>query len=165
MIPRTALKHRVGQDVVKPIQICINAWLISCSRNPITKDLRSRCNSGLTAICNNRLILKIVIHRQSWIMSRKAANHHRCLVSCLLVIPSVRIDIDTVRNSKTLALRNITAELIVNTTAPRWSAKSNTQNGEIDTRSLNGIPVNTSLVLADINTLRCSPIGKGVHGQ
>ncbi len=165
MIPRTALKHRVGQDVVKPIQICINAWLISCSRNPITKDLRSRCNSGLTAICNNRLILKIVIHRQSWIMSRKAVNYHCRLVSCLLIIPSIRINIDTIRNSKALALSNISIKLIVDSTTKRRSAKSNAQNSEIDTRSLNSVPVNTSLVLADINALRCNPIGKGVHGQ
>ena len=52
---------------------------------------------------------------------------------------------------------------MVNTTAPRWSTKSNTQNSEIDTRSLNSIPVNTSLMLTDIDTLRCSPIRKNVH--
>ena len=165
MIPRAALKHRVGQDIVKPIQICINAWLISCSRNLFTKDLRSRCNSRLTAICNNRPILKIVIHRQPWIMPRKAVNHHRCLIGRLLIIPSIRIEIDAVRNSKALALRNITIKLIVKSTAEGRSAKPNTQNSEIDARSFNCVPINTPLVLADINALSCNPIGKSAHRQ
>ena len=98
-------------------------------------------------------------------MPRKAANNHGRLIGRLLIIPSIRINIDTVRNSKTLTLRNIMSELIVNSTAERRSTKSNTQNSEINTRSFYSIPINTSLVLADVNALRCNPIRKNIHGQ
>lgn len=98
-------------------------------------------------------------------MPRKAANNHGRLIGRLLIIPSIRINIDTVRNSKTLTLRNITSELIVNSTAERRRTKSNAQNSEINARSFYSIPINTSLVLADVNALRCNPIGKNVHGQ
>ena len=83
----------------------------------------------------------------------------------MLIIPSIRIDIDTVRNSETLALGNIATELIVNTAAKRRSTKPNPQNSEIDARSFNCIPVNSSLMLADIDALRRSSIRKNVHRQ
>ena len=62
-----------------------------------------------------------------------------------------RQDIDAVGNSESLALRNISIKLIVNSTAERRSARPNAQNSEIDARSFNCVPINTPLVLSLIH--------------
>ena len=165
MIPSTALKYGVSQNVIKPIQVCINPGLKSRSRNTVTEYLRPRRYAGLSAVRNNTIILEVIVDRQPWIMSSKTTNDHCSLIGSLLVIPSIRIDIDTIRNTEPLALRNITVELIVNSPFKRWSSKSNAQNSEINTRCFNRFPVNAPLVFAHINALRSRPIWQSVQRQ
>ena len=165
MIPSTALKYRVSQNVIKPIQVCINPGLKSRSRNTVTEYLRPRRYAGLPAVRNNTIILEVIVDRQPWIMSSKTTNDQCSLIGSLLVIPSIRININTIRNTEALALRNITVELIVNSPSKRWSSKSNAQNSEINTRCFNRFPVNAPLVFAHINALRSRPIWQSVQRQ
>ena len=165
MIPSTALKNRVSQNIIEPIQVCINSGLKASNRNSVTERLCPRCYSCLPAVGNNGIVLKVIIDRQSWIMSSKTTNDHGSLIDGLLIIPGIRIDINTVGDTEPLALRDITAELIVNSAAKRWSTKPNAQDSEINTRCFDRLPVNAPLVFAHINTLRSGPIWQGVQRQ
>ena len=98
-------------------------------------------------------------------MPRKTTDDHRSFVGGLLIIPSIRIDINAIGNTEALALRDIAGKLIVNSTAERWGAKSNTQYSEIDTRSFNRLPIDAPLVFTHINTLCSGPIWQGVQRQ
>ena len=91
-------------------------------------------------------------------MSRKTTNDHRSLIGSLLVIPSIRIDIYAIGDTEALAFRDITAELIVNSAAKRWSTKPNAQDSEIDARCFNRFPVNASLMFTHVNTLCSGPV-------
>ena len=165
MIPSVALKNRVSQNIIEPIQVCINARFKTRCRNSATEHLCPRCQPGLPAFSNNTIILKVIVDRQPWIMPRKTTDDHRSLIGSLLVIPSIRIDINAIGNTETLALRDIAIKLIVNSTTERWGAKSNAQYSEIDTRSFNRFPVNAPLVFTHVNTLCSRPIWQRAQRQ
>ena len=86
-------------------------------------------------------------------MSRNIANNECRLICRLSIIPCIRVKIDTVRNPQALTLRDITLELIISSSPERWRTKANTENSEINTARLNGIPIDIALVLAHIDTL------------
>ena len=86
-------------------------------------------------------------------MSGQICSHKGSLVKCLLIIPCIRVKIDTIRNPQALTLRDISLELIVSSSPERRRTKANTENSEINTARLNGIPIDIALVLAHIDTL------------
>ena len=86
-------------------------------------------------------------------MARNIVNNKCRFICRLFIIPRIRIKIDTVRNPQALTLRDITLELMISSSPERRRTKANTENSEINTARLNGIPIDIALVLAHIDTL------------
>ena len=114
----------------------------------------------MATVSNNRIILKIVVDRQLWAVARNVVNNECRFICRLSIIPRIRVKIDTVRNPQALTLRDITLELIVSSSPERRRTKANTENSEINTARLNGIPIDIALMLAHIDTLSSNTVRK-----
>ena len=91
-------------------------------------------------------------------MARSIANNECSFICRLSIIPRIRVKINTVRNPQALTLRDITLEMIISSSPERRRTKANTENSEINTARLNGIPIDIALVLAHIDTLSSNTI-------
>ena len=114
----------------------------------------------MATVSYNRIILEVVVDRQLRAVARNIANNECRFICRLSIIPRIRVKINTVRNPQALTLRDITLELIISSSPERRRTKANTENSEINTARLNGIPIDIAQVLAHIDTLSSSTIRK-----
>lgn len=112
----------------------------------------------MATISNYRIILEVVVDRQLRAVARNIANNECSFICRLSIIPRIRVKINTVRNPQALTLRDITLELIISSSPERRCTKANTENSEINTARLNGIPIDIALVFAHIDTLSSNTI-------
>ena len=90
-----------------------------------------------------------------------AAEPSKCPVGLFIGIlyrTGVGVVIHAIRNAEAFTFSSVPFKRIVRVSVNR----SNFENGEINPRGLNLIPINSSLIIADVNAARNSAIGQRI---
>ena len=97
------------------------------------------------------IIFEVVINGIRRIVPLQALKHKIGFGRCMGCGFSIGIDIDAIGNTKALAFGDITFPLIIRTSPAVIVDKPYSQNGEIDTIGFDLFPINSPIVLTDIN--------------
>ena len=142
----TAQRRRI-QVVVKPVKVRIDTRLKANGLHTVAKSLR---NLGKLILAEIRVlqdiaILKIIINGKRRMM---AAEPSKCPVGLFIGIlyrTGVGVVIHAIRNAEAFTFN-----------------QTDLENGKINPRGLNLIPINSSLMIADIDAARNSAIGQRI---
>ena len=155
----TAQRRRI-QVVVKPVKVRIDTRLKANGLHTVAKSLR---NLGKLILAEIRIlqdiaILKIIINGKRRMM---AAEPSKCPVGLFIGIlyrTGVGVVIHAIRSAEAFTFSSVPFKRIV-----RFSVnRTDLENGKINPRGLNLIPINSSLMIADIDAARNSAIGQRI---
>ena len=155
----TAQRRRI-QVVVKPVKVRIDTRLKANGLHTVAKSLRNLSELILAEIriLQDIVILKIIINGKRRMMTTEPSKCPVGLFIGILYRTGVGVIIHAIRNTEALAFSSISFKRIV-----RFSVnRSNFENGKINPRGLNLIPINGSLMIADVDAARNSAIGQRI---
>ena len=153
-------QRRTIQVVVEPVKVRIDTRLKANGLHTVAKSLRnlSELIFAEIRILQDIVILEIVINGKRRMMATEPSKCPVNLFIGILYRTGVGVVIHTIRNTEALTFSSIPLKRIV-----RFSVnRSNLENGKINPRGLNLIPINSSLMIADIDAARNSAIGQRI---
>ena len=150
------IKTAVCQIICKPVQICINSSIISCSFNCIAECLCNICNFLLTQITLN-IIFQIIIDRIGKIISFYQSQDMSGFTPGLCNSIRIRIQVCTKRNFILFARLRIYIPIDI-ILVFLILAISASYNSIVYTSCFCLDPVNFPLMFTDINAISFSPL-------
>ena len=142
---------RVRQIVGPPVVVGINTNLVACALDDVAENLGVAQDVGLGAAIEDGLVLQIQINGQVGIIALDQAQHMVGLTAGLGIGQGVGVDVDTEGDTQTGTGIGIGPPLLVILTG-HIIAVAAADDGEINV-GRNGIPVDDSLMMADINAV------------
>ena len=158
----TAQRRRI-QVVVKPVKVRIDTRLKPNGIHTVAKSLRNLSKLILAEIriLQDKVILKIVINGKRRMVTTEPSKCPVGLFIGILYRTGVGVIIHTIGNTEALTFSSVPFKRII-----RFSVnRTDLENGKINPRGLNLIPINGPLVITDVNTARDSAIGQSVISQ
>ena len=156
-------QRRTIQVVVEPVKVRIDTRLKANGLHTVTKSLRNLGELIFAEIwiLQDIAILKIVVNGKRRMMATKPSKCPVSLFIGILYRTGVGVVIHTIRNTEALTFSSIPLKRIV-----RFSVnRSNLENGKINPSGLNLIPVDSPLMIADIDTTRNGTIWQSIVRQ
>ena len=153
-------QRRTIQVVVEPVKVRIDPRLKANGLHTVTKSLRNLGELIFAEIwiLQDIVILKIVINGKRRMMATEPSKSPVSLFIGILYRTGVGVVIHTIRNTEAFTFSSVPFKRIV-----RFSVnRTDLENGKINPRGLNLIPINSSLMIADIDAARNSAIGQRI---
>ena len=162
-----------GEPAVPPVI----GWVVQCGRPPVAvgvhadriarglqrlaEDGRVAQDLGLRAVVADAAVLQVEVHRQLRVLAVEQAQGVRSLTARLLVGLCERVQIYTVRDAEPLACGGVDGPLRV-VLRGQVTAAATADDGKVNILR-RGVPVDHTLILADIDTGACDPFAGGEH--
>ena len=155
-----AAQRRRIQIVIKPVKVRVNTRLKANGLHTIAKSLRNLRELILAEIriLQYIVILKIVINGKRRMMAGKPGKCSVGIPISIFYRTGIGVVIDTVRNPKALTCSSVFFKGVIYVSV-YWT---DLKNGKINPRGLNLIPINSSLMIADVDAARNSAIGQRI---
>ena len=152
---------RVVQCGRPPVAVGVHADRIARGLQRLAEDGRVAQDLGLRAVVADAAVLQVEVHRQLRVLAVEQAQSVRSLTARLLVGLCERVQIYTVRDAEPLACGGVDGPLRV-VLRGQVTAAAAANDGKVNILR-RGVPVNHTLILADIDTGACDPFAGGEH--
>lgn len=152
---------RVVQCGRPPVAVGVHADRIARGLQRLAEDGRVAQDLGLRAVVADAAVLQVEVHRQLRVLAVEQAQSVRSLTARLLVGLCERVQIYTVRDAELLACGGVDGPLRV-VLRGQVTAAATANDGKVNILR-RGVPVDHTLILADIDAGACDPFAGGEY--